>query len=247
MIKKISSLTNDQIKAVCDLHHAKYRAQRRLFIAEGIRIINTLLEAGKKPVTLYITPEQLPTAQALNCGAELVEVTMDVMKKMSAAHTPSGILGVFHIPLAPQKLHKGVVLAQIADPGNMGTLIRSAAAFGAKSVVIVEGCDPWSPKVMQASAGTIAQVAIHELSWDELVATKGTLSLCALVVSNGKKPEELNLKNALMVIGNEAQGLPADWVAQCELQLTLPMLGNTESLNAAVAGSIALYLAQENN
>lgn len=114
--------------------------------------------------------------------------------------------------------------------------------MGYKNVIIVQGCDPWSPKVIQASAGTIALVSIIQCSWEELIAKKGSTKLCALVVKDGYKPEDLDLKKSLLVVGNEAQGLPEAWIGQCEQKMTIPMPGNTESLNAAVAGSIALYL-----
>lgn len=244
MIKKITSATNNQIKEVCDLHHAKHRKECQQFIAEGLRIISTFIDSGWSPAILFATPEQLDTAQRLSPTSQLIEVPMSVMQKMSAAHSPSGLLGVFSIRKPKSVIGAGIALAQIADPGNMGTLLRSAAAFGAQSAVIIEGCDPWSPKVIQASAGTIAQLDLYELTWQELLDNKGKIQLCALVVEGGKQPQEASLKNSLIVIGNEANGIPREWIEQCDLKVTLPMSGNTESLNAAIAGSIALYLAQ---
>jgi TrmH family RNA methyltransferase len=125
----------------------------------------------------------------------------------------------------------------------MGTLIRSAIAMGIKSVVIVEGTDPWSPKVIQASAGTIIQANVFQIGWDQLIKNKKNLKLCALVVKGGKKPNQIDFKDILLVVGNEANGIPDNWLSKCEEKMTLPMPGNTESLNAAIAGSIALYLA----
>jgi RNA methyltransferase, TrmH family len=126
----------------------------------------------------------------------------------------------------------------------MGTLIRSCAAMNYKTVVCIKGTDPWSPKVVQASAGTIGMVNIFQVTWDELIQNKQNLNLCALVVSGGNKPQDIDLSNTLLVVGSEAHGIPDEWLGQCEQKLTLPMPGKTESLNAAVAGSIALYLAQ---
>ncbi len=165
------------------------------------------------------------------------------MEKMSTTKTPSGYLAVFTIPPKPQPtFERGIVLANITDPGNMGTLIRSATAMNVKTVVIVDGVDPWSPKVVQASAGTVGSVALLECSWQELLTYKQDKQLCAFVVKNGKTPQELELNDMLLVIGNEAHGISNDWLNDCEFTCTLPMPGNTESLNAAVAGSIALYL-----
>jgi TrmH family RNA methyltransferase len=125
----------------------------------------------------------------------------------------------------------------------MGTLIRTAAALGKKTVIVAEGTDPWNIKVVQASAGTIGLVNIHSLSWRELLKKKGGRPLAALVVKDGIHPKKIDLSHALLVIGNEAHGLPTAWLRDCEYKITLPMPGNIESLNAAVAGSIAMYLA----
>ncbi len=125
----------------------------------------------------------------------------------------------------------------------MGTLIRTAAAMNKKTIVCVESVDPWNPKVVQATAGAIGSVNIFCINWDELLLNKKNLSLCALVAINGKNPDTVNLQNSLIVVGNEAHGIPEQWIAACDTQITLPMPGKFESLNAAVAGSIALYLA----
>ena len=165
------------------------------------------------------------------------------MKKMSTVATPSGFLGLFEIPAppAPQQLTAGLVLAQISDPGNMGTLIRTAIACGVTSIVIVEGVDPWSAKVIQSSAGTISWIHVFEFDWQTLIDHKKDLQLCALVVSEGIMPTELNPTKSLLVVGNEAHGIPSQWQQHCDQLVTLPMPGKTESLNAAIAGSIALY------
>ena len=165
------------------------------------------------------------------------------MEKISTTKTPSGYLAVFTIPKQPQPtVERGIVLANITDPGNMGTLMRSAAAMNIKTVVVVDGVDPWSPKVVQASAGSVGTLTIYQCSWQELLKHKQEKKLCALVVKNGKAPQEHELNDVFLVIGNEAHGIPSDWLNDCELKCTLPMPGKTESLNAAVAGSIALYL-----
>lgn len=244
-MKTITSLTNEDIKIVTALHHAKYRHMHQQFIAEGIRTISTLLQANIKLTQLYVTDEMLTQALDLVDSALITKVTTGIMKKMSTASTPSGMLAVFQIPPTPtiEQLNAGIVLAQIADPGNMGTLIRSCIAMNIKTVVVVEGVDPWSPKVIQSTAGTIGYVDIFELTWQELLQNKRQLKLCALVVSGGKQPEQLELTNSLLVVGNEAQGIPDDWIKDCDTHMTIPMPGQAESLNAAVAGSIAIYLA----
>lgn len=243
-MNNITSLANPLIKHIVSLHLKKFRTKHREFIAEGMRTIQTLIEGGLTPRNLFAVPTMIEQAQMLAPDTPLSLVTQAVMEKISAASSPSGILGQFAIPhKQPQLLTTGLVLAGISDPGNMGTLIRSAAAMGAKTVVTIEGTDPWSPKVVQASAGTIAFVSIHCLTWQELLARKKDLKLAALIVSGGEKPTATNLHNSLLIVGSESTGIDESWLADCDIKVTLPMPGNIESLNAAVAGSIALYLA----
>jgi RNA methyltransferase, TrmH family len=245
MIKQITSVENSLVKRVVQLHSLKYRKKYREFIAEGFRTISTLIAAGSKLITLFTTEEFLYDAQQIANHNDIVVVSDAVLKKMSCAVTPSGLLATYTMPQQPSldTLTAGIVLAQVSDPGNMGTLIRTAAAMNKTTVVCIETVDPWNPKVVQASAGALGHVSIFCIDWDDVVQHKKDLNLCALVASEGKNPDTVNLKNALIVVGNEGAGIPHTWVAQCDEKITLPMPGNFESLNAAVAGSIALYLA----
>lgn len=243
-MKTIISRQNPEIKAIDKLKNAKDRSEQGRFIAEGLRTIETLM-TKYKPIQVYATETYYATHAMPISNDRLTLVPDAVMEKISTTNSPAGILAVFALPENPTKpLSSGLVLARITNPGNMGTLIRSAAAMGKKSVVVVEGTDIWSPKVVQATAGALALVDIYELSWHELLRQKGTIQLCALVVKGGIVPEQLKLQPALIVVGNEAEGLPTEWSDSCELKCTLSMPGNTESLNAAIAGSIVLYLAR---
>lgn len=247
-MKKITALQNDLIKHVYGLQNLKQRTKYQEFIAEGLRTIETMLQktSNLELVTLFCTDKTVKLAKKLACEEQIVIVSELVMQKISTNNSPAELLATFRqrqLDITQNCLTAGIVLAQIADPGNMGTLIRSAAAMGYQTVVIVEGCEHYNPKVIQASAGTIALVNVFKLTWQELLENKQDLALCALVVKGGQKPSDLDLKKSLLVVGNEANGLPSNWVASCEQKLTIPMPGQTESLNAAVAGSIALYLA----
>lgn len=242
----ITSRQNAEIKAVAGLQQAKQRKKENKFLAEGIRTIETLITTYT-PIKLYMT-QTFFDQQAWHNRRELQHistiVTPEVMDKMSTAQTPSGIVGVFAIPSVPATpLTKGIVLVNMNNPGNVGTLIRTAAAIGTKTVIVVDGVDPWHPKVIQATAGTIAYVNIYEYTWQQLLQHKKQLKLCALVVKDGQSPEILEQNDILLVVGNEAQGIPEAYIAACELTCTLAMPGNIESLNASIAGSIALYLA----
>ena len=244
-MKTITSRANPLIKQIATLHNKKGRREYQQFIAEGIRTCKALIEAGHRPINLFVTASQLRNVQSIASEDQITAVDEHVMEKLSAATTPSGIVGQFPIPASPPSLEgDGLVLAQIADPGNMGTLIRTAAALNVKSIVIIEGVDCWSPKVVQASAGTIGTVKIFNWSFDQLQAKKGNRILHALVVEGGEKLAPLK-ETWLLMVGSEADGIPREWIAESDHTITLPMPGKAESLNAAVAGSIALYIATQ--
>ena len=247
-MKSIHSRTNPLIAHVSSLAHKKGRAQHRQFGAEGIRACTTLIKSGIKPLHLFITNELVQEAQDLVDADRIVIVPDHVMAKISTTKTPSGFLGQFEIPAepSPDQLSAGIVLAGIANPGNMGTLIRTAAALECTSIVIIGGADPWSPKVVQASAGTLGMVLIFPWKWEQLLRHKKDYALYALTAQGGKNPTALSLRNNFLVVGSEAHGIPSLWQAECDARITLPMPGGTESLNAAIAGSIALYLAYQN-
>jgi RNA methyltransferase, TrmH family len=243
-MKTITSKINEEIKLVCALHDRKGREEQNRFIAEGLRTVSTLIKNQMKLVQLYTTEKNISDAKKLANDSFITLVPETVMEKISAATSASGLLGVFEIPAQPNysQLNSGIVLANITDPGNMGTLIRTASALNLKSVVIVDGVDVWSPKVVQSTAGTLAFMNIFTPNWQTLVKWKKDNKLCALVVKGGKEPQDITFERTLLVIGNEATGIAPEWLRDCDEYITIPMPGKAESLNAAVAGSIAAYL-----
>lgn len=242
-MKHINSMDNPFIKSVVALHDSKGRKETKQFIGEGVRVCTTLLTSQIELVYLVVTQEFLEQAQAMTSDDKITLVNSRVMNKISPSVTPSGMLGIFEIPAQKSlyALTPGLVLARISDPGNMGTMIRTAAAFGIKSVVVVEGVDPYSPKVVQASAGAIASVSLFIVSWELLMIHKKEFLLAALVMKGGENPGMIDKKKTLLVVGSEAHGIPTEWIAQCEQKISIAMPGGAESLNAAIAASIALY------
>ncbi len=241
----ITSTQNPTVKMVVELHTTQGRKRHELFIVEGLRTCESFINNGYQPTLFFVTQDQESHAQTLFSQHELTIVTEAVMHKMSTATTPSGFLALFSLPQPITKaLTAGLVLANITDPGNMGTLIRSCAAFGYNSVVVVEGCDPFSPKVIQASAGTLPLVSLFQLTWKELLERKQkeSLQLAALVAHKGRLVTDIAEKNILFVVGNEAHGISEALLADCDMMVTIPMHSAVESLNAGVAGSIALAL-----
>lgn len=242
-MQTITSRQHPLIKELALLKHAKHRATQQRFLAEGMRTISTLCSRTQAQAVLCTEATQ-EQALTLAPASVITIVTDEIMLKLSSATTPPGIIGVFALPGEPtQPLGPGLVLANVTNPGNMGTMMRMAAAMGVASVVVVEGTDPWGPKVIQASAGTQAFLHIYQWDWQTLVARKADIPLVALVVTGGKTPEQLSLNKSLIVVGNEAQGIPPAWLADCTQQCTIAMPGKTESLNAAIATSIVLYIA----
>ncbi len=242
-MKTITSRSNELIKHVSSLTHKKYRDLHQEYIAEGVRTCITLIEHSAHLLHLFVTLDHKDSVPSSVADNNIVIVPDSVMLKLSSSAQPSGMIGQFKKPPTPSldRLGAGIVLACVGDPGNVGTLIRTTAALGYKTVVCIDGADPYSPKAIQASAGTVGMVHIFECSWKELVDHKKSIALTALVISGGKKPQEIVQKNLLIVIGSEAHGIPHEWLSDCDQLLTLPMPGGTESLNAAIAGSIALY------
>lgn len=243
MIKTINSLTNPAIKKVVTLHTAKGRSLHQEYIVEGLRSLTSYAHTGLLPIELYCVEDMIPHTQELFKKTVTTVVPPHVMAKLSTSQNPAGMLAVFVLPPLPkpERLTSGIVLAQIQDPGNMGTLIRSAVGLGYKSVVIIEGCDPYSPKVIQATAGTLPHAQVFTWSWQELIKHKKNLKLCALVLDDTKHASTYPASTTLFVVGNEAQGLPQAWIDECDITMTIPISPQAESLNAAVAGSIALY------
>lgn len=236
----IESLTNPSVKRLVRLQKAAGRRESGSFVVEGRRAIDGLLSVGWEPRALWLRddvdkPASWPT---------VAYVSSAVMAKVSSAATPSGYLAEFAIPEAspPDPARGGLVLAEISDPGNLGTLIRTAAAIGWQQVVVAGGADPYAPKVVQATAGALAAVQISRQPdvLSALAACAGGGPRLALVARDGEPPRAL--PTAWVVVGSEADGLSPAAVAACDVPVTLPMPGAVESLNAAVAGAIACYL-----
>ena len=235
----LASAENPLAKTILRVRDGRRRDREGLVLAEGQRLISDLLAAGWAPEALLVREDLDPPPG----WPALRRVSGRLLSRLSAASTPSGLLALFREPAArvPVAAQGGLVLAGVADPGNCGTLIRSAAAFAWGQVVICGGCDPYGTKAVQASAGALARVAVTVVDEVTLAGLLAGAPGCALVVEGGVEPGDLPSLPRWLVVGSEAHGVPADIRAQCREALTLPMPGGTESLNAAIAGAIALY------
>lgn len=247
-MKTITSVHNEQIKHLINLAKKAFRVEHQQFLVEGTRACHELMQL-QSPLMIYVTDTYHEYNRTLILDPAITTIVAEhVMAKISHATTPSGICAVFQIP-APRSLPvsgPGIILIDVSDPGNMGTLIRTAAAMNIKEVIIIGGVDLYSPKVIQSTAGCLASVNLYQTTFEQLIA-HNKLQLCALVVKDGSLPDQINLSNKFLVIGSESNGLSPEHIAACKESMTIPMPGQAESLNAAVAGSIALYLMSQQN
>lgn len=217
----IESRANERLKRVRKLLSAqKHRAETGLFACEGEDLVEAARRAGIDPVELFVAGEN---------------VAPEALASLSTLPHPAREIGVYRASDLPRE-SRAVCLAlwQVGDPGNVGTLIRSADAFGA-AVALSDGCaDPLGPKAVRASAGAIFRVPL--VPWD------GGGPRVALVAREGMPLAEVELHEPLtFVLGSERGGLPTEVVEACDAVATIPTTGEAESLNVAAAGAIALY------
>jgi len=237
----ISSTANERIKAVRRLRRWRERRKTRRTLVEGPNLVAAALGAGAVPVDVYTVAGGDLVARCEAAGSTIVEVSGPVLEAVSTTVEPQDPVGVIVIP-EPARLEtrRTVVAVDISDPGNVGTLIRSAGALGWQ-IALIGGADPWSPKVLRASAGVqLSHPAVTVQGIDSLIDV-GLIPI-ATMVSGGVDPESVEMDRPIaLLVGNEAHGLDDAVVEQCSGSVTIQMPGHVESLNAAVAGAIAMY------
>ncbi|MFV9672052.1 MAG: TrmH family RNA methyltransferase [Acidimicrobiia bacterium] len=239
---RIESTTNQRVKAVRRLHRGRERQKTDRTLLEGPKLIEAALDAGVVPLEVYTVDGGAIVDRCSAAGSEVIETSRMVLEAIATTVEPQDPVAVIGIPEPrPLGVERVVVLVEIADPGNLGTLIRSAAALGWQ-VALLGGVDPWSPKVLRSGAGAhFTQVPARIGDFSE-IASLGFTTI-ATIVDGGRAPNNIESESPLaLLIGNEAHGLPAEMVSACDLTMTIPMTGETESLNAAVSGAIAMYL-----
>jgi len=257
--RAVTSLTNPTVKAVRALHLRKERDQTGLFLAEGLKIITEAVELGHAPrILLYGPGAEHPLlskaiAATEAAGGEVIEVTQGILEKISRRDNPQMVIGVFPQVFAPlealqpQSAACWVALDRVRDPGNLGTVIRTADAAGCGGVILVgDCCDPYSVEAVRATMGSVFAVKIARagvaefLDWRKLWpgSVVGTL-LSATVdyrAADYRRP-------AMVLMGNEQSGLPPELAAACDVAVKIPMRGRADSLNLSVATGIMIYAA----
>jgi TrmH family RNA methyltransferase len=210
-------------------------------LVEGPNLLSEAIRAGITIETVFAGLEdEWGPRLAREAGAELVEVDEPVLRRLADTKSPRGPVAVAVIP--PSVTPRGDLLwLDTGDPGNVGTLIRTAAAFGFGVSLGPRAADPWSPKVLRASAGAVFGV---ECAVDGSLPADGLV--VATVVRDGIDVREAadaldDARPVVVLVGDEAAGLGSEQIEGADLRVTIPMPGGTESLNASIAGAIVAY------
>ena len=231
----ITSAANPRLKLVRKLAARRQREKLGLFVCEGEDLVAAGLDAGLEPVEALVDAarpaldDRLPRAE---------NVAPELMAELSALAHPPRVIAVFRRADLPRGVDPpvGLALWHVGDPGNIGTLVRTADAIGPAFLALSPGCaNPTSPRALRASMGAIFRVPMA--AFDE-----APHPLVGLVPRGGTALAELELgERVTFVLGSERDGLPAEVTASCDELATIPLAEGAESLNVAVAGAIALY------
>ena len=245
----ITSSQNPKLKLVRSLvGRAKERREANAFVVEGVRLVEEAVNAGWKfQFALYsdgLSERGNALLNQLKANKiEVDEVAGDLLQKLSDTETPQGILAVLELAQlsSPDNLNFVIIPDQIRDPGNLGTLLRSAAATGVQAVLLSpETTDAFAPKVLRAGMGAHFRLPIHSMTWEE-IKTKTTGLDIYIADMDGISCWDTDLHSPLaLIIGSEAEGASDEARRLAIGKISIPMAGNIESLNAGVAGSVLM-------
>ncbi len=255
MAHHITSAANPQIKALKSLHMKKGRAETGLFLAEGARLAVEAADLGVWPEILVFSPAALGREQVRSLieqaearRVRTIETSESVLAQISKRDNPQTVIGAYKQRLTPLDDLNGetiVALEGVRDPGNLGTILRTADSTGASGVVLVgESCDPFSVEAVRASMGSLFGMKLARASFEELLRFKterGAGMLGLSLKGAAFDADRAAPARAILLMGNEQSGLPPEMEAACDLLVKLPMRGRADSLNLAVATAVMLY------
>jgi TrmH family RNA methyltransferase len=246
----ITSSQNSKIKLVRSLlGRAKDRREANAFVAEGVRLVEEAVNSNwKLRFALYdetLSDRGRSQIESLKSrGVDVEMVSENLMKSLSETEVPQGILAVLELnPLPiPSSLHFVLIPDQIRDPGNLGTLLRSAAATGVQAVFLPpETTDAFAPKVVRSGMGAHFRLPIQAMTWNEIREKIKGLQIY-LADMDGRSCWEIDLRQRLaLIVGGEADGASDEARQLATQKISIPMAGNVESLNAGVAGSVLMF------
>lgn len=247
-MRSISSRKSDRVKELVKLHKKSERVSAGLFLAEGPAVVRMALDNSPELMVEVFAVENL-VEEFLELGANVTVCTPEVIEALGTTVQPQGVIALCRIPQvdsAALLAKTGVLLVAdgISDPGNMGTLIRTADATGVAGIMTFGSCvDPFNDKVVRSSAGSIFRVPISELTSLDLIPSGKHVYVLAAGASTSITDIDLGQANYMWVVGSEAHGVHAAWAERGDntTAVSIPMSAGVESLNAGVAGSICLY------
>ncbi|MEO5775931.1 MAG: RNA methyltransferase [Flavobacterium sp.] len=234
-------VSKNQIKLITSLQQKKYRIEHQLFIAEGVKVIQELLESNFVLEHLFETEaifEQVSISQK-------TAIKEQDMKRISALSSASSCLAIFKIPAAAKINTKGLIVAldDIRDPGNLGTIIRLCDWFGVTQLLCShETVDVYNPKVIQASMGSITRVKVNYVDLKDYIS-QSPLPVFGTFMDGKNLYKETLPKEGILILGNEANGISAELEKSIKNRIAIPRFGDmqkTESLNVATATAIFL-------
>ncbi len=236
------SLSKNQIKLINSLRQKKYRKINNLFLAEGVKVINELINSSLKVDSIFA----VKGFKSENCSSDRITYISDTdLKKISSLKKPNKVLGIFHIPEKKTPDNKGLIIAldTINNPGNFGTIIRLCDWFGIAQLICSEDTiDCYNQKVIQATMGSVTRVNIlYTNLYKYIKEVKKPVFIADMEGANVYKTELP--KEAVLVLGNEANGVSGEIRELIDCKLTIPRFGTvqkTESLNVATATSILI-------
>jgi TrmH family RNA methyltransferase len=260
MTRVVTSHTNPTVKALKALHMRKAREESGQFLAEGLKIVTEAIELGHAPKVLMFGKDAADHPLLIKAIAatgmargEVIEVNREILEKISRRDNPQAVLAVFDQvftpleALAPRSAKVWVALHMVRDPGNLGTIIRTADAAGCGGVILVgDCCDPYSVEAVRATMGSIFAVPIVKATAAEFIAWRGgwTGSVVGTLLTATVDHRQADYRRpTLILMGNEQAGLPPELAAVCDVNVKIPMRGRADSLNLSVATGIMIYAA----
>ena len=261
-VKEVTSVSNPIVKDIRALAQKKGRDESGLFLAEGLKLVLDALDAGWKMETLLVAKAKLDSellsktaARAVANGADLLECSEKVLAAVTRRDNPQSAVGVFRRHLTPlDKLDAGrdgliVILDRVRDPGNLGTILRTADAAGVKGVVLVGDCvDPFSLEAVRATMGSIFAVPLARADEEAFLAwRKGFKGLVVGTHMEGGtdfRAPPYSGKPVALLMGNEQAGLSEPLAGACETLVRIPQVGRADSLNLAVATALMIFEAR---
>ena len=252
--KLITSRENSLIKLVCSLQNsAKSRRESGLFVIEGLRITTDAFENSIRFDKLIVSKTAMEKysheiESFANVSEERYLVPDELFKKISDTTSPQGIIALAKIPESHLKKIESsgryIALENVADPSNLGAISRTCEALGVSGIILTTGgCDPFSPKALRASMGTLLRMPLIVLDdFSNQLPKIGLKSFACVVDSSAKPIQDVEFTDgSVIIIGNEANGITKETQEISDNLITIPMAGNAESLNAAVAAAIAVW------